>query len=314
MTALSEARRTAPTARPKRRRPSRAAEEMPVGHGQSRRSQLFVLAGLGLFFVYSVAPIWWLVVSATKDQRDLYASPGVEGLWFGDLNLLENLKLVLTYDDGVFARWTVNTIFYSGTGALVSTLIALAAGYGIAKFRFRGRRIALGFIVATFLVPGMLLAFPLYLLFTKMGLVDTVWAVLIPSFVNAFSVYLAKVYCDSSVPDELLDAARVDGAGEVRLFFQIVVRIMTSGAATIFLLAFVGAWNSFFLPLMMLRGSDKWTLALGLYSWAGKRVESGTDLTSLVIMGSLLSTIPLAVFMIAMARFWRSGVTLGSLK
>ncbi|THV37102.1 carbohydrate ABC transporter permease [Glycomyces buryatensis] len=287
---------------------------MPVGHGQTRRSQLFTLAGLGLFFIYSVAPVWWLITAATKNQRDLYADSGLRGLWFSDFNFIENLRQVLTYDDGIFARWTLNTVFYSGVGALVSTLIALAAGYGISKFQFRGRRIAMGFIVATFLVPGMLLAFPLYLLFSMLGLVDTVWAVLIPSFINAFSVYLAKVYCDSAVPDELLDAARVDGAGEVRVFFQIVVRIMTSGAATIFLLAFVGSWNSFFLPLMMLRGSDKWTLALGLYAWAGKRAETGTDLTSLVIMGSLLSTIPLAIFMIAMARFWRSGVTLGSIK
>lgn len=301
--------------RPRRgRRKPRASEDSPGGHGQSRASQIFVLTGLALFFVYSVAPVWWLIVAATKDQRDLYASAGVEGLWFKDFNFVENLTQVLTYDDGIFARWTLNTIFYSGTGALVSTVIALAAGYGISKFRFRGRGIALGFIVATFLVPGMLLAFPLYLLFSKLGLVDTAWAVLIPSFINAFSVYLAKVYCDSAVPDELLDAARVDGAGELRVFGQIVVRIMSSGAATIFLLAFVGSWNSFFLPLMMLRGSEKWTLALGLYSWAGKRVETGTDLTGLVIMGALLSIIPLAVFMVAMSRFWRSGVTLGSLK
>ena len=110
------------------------------------------------------------------------------------------------------------------------------------------------------------------------------------------------------------EAARIDGAGELRIFFSIVLRMMTTGGATVFLLAFVNTWNAFFLPLTVLRGEENWTLNLGLYNWSGKRLESGVDLTSLVLTGALLSIVPMAIMMVAMRRYWRTGVTLGALK
>jgi multiple sugar transport system permease protein len=284
---------------------------LPVGATRSRLSQAFVLAGLALFALYSVAPVWWLVVSATKDQSDLLYT---NGLWFGEFNLGRNLEQVFTYNDGVFFRWVANSLLYAGAGALVCTLISLAAGYSLSRFSFRGRGLGLAMVIGSFLIPGAMLTMPLYLLFAQVGLVDTAWAVLLPSFISPFSVYLAKVYVDGAVPPELLEAARVDGAGELRIFFQIVTRLMKTGAATVFLLAFVGNWNGFYLPLTMLRGEDKWTLSLGLYAWNLKRVDSENDLTALVLTGSLLAVVPLAVFMIAMRRYWQSGVTLGSLK
>jgi multiple sugar transport system permease protein len=191
----------------------------------------------------------------------------------------------------------------------------MAAGYGLARFDFPGKGMVFAFVVGSFLVPTAMLTLPLYLLFSKIGLIDTPWAVLLPCFVNPFSVYLAKVYTESAVPWEVLEAARLDGAGELRIFFSIVLRMMGTGGATVFLLAFVGTWNSFFLPLTMLRGERKWTLTLGLYDWTGERlVPGGVDLTSLVLTGALLSVIPLAVMMIAMRRYWRSGVAMGALK
>jgi multiple sugar transport system permease protein len=140
------------------------------------------------------------------------------------------------------------------------------------------------------------------------------WAVLIPLFISPFGVYLSKVYADGVVPDELLEAARLDGASEARTFFQIVLPMMRTGAATVFILLFVSNWNNFFLPLTMLRGSDKWTLAVGLYSWFVNRSDSVVDLTALTLTGALISVVPLAIVMIAMQRYWRTGVTLGAIK
>jgi len=277
----------------------------------SQHSKPLVIAGLVLFALYSVAPLWWLVVAGTKDQAALYGS---NGLWFSRIHLWDNLRQVFSYDGGIFLRWTANSVLYAGVGSLAGTLIALAAGYGLARFEFRGRRLALGLIVVSFLIPTALLTLPLYLLFSHLGLVDTPWAMLIPASINPFSVYLATVYTQAAIPPELLEAARMDGAGEVRIFFSIVLRMMTTGGATVFLLAFVGTWNSFFLPLTMLRGEQNWTLTLGLFDWTGKRLESGVDLTSLVLTGALLSIIPLMIIMIAMRRYWRTGVAMGSIK
>ena len=283
----------------------------PDPAARSRGGQRFLLVGLALASAYSLFPVWWLIVAATKDRTALYQS---NGLWFSGWHLWTNLRQLFTYENGIFLRWTANSLLYAGVGSLGGTLIALATGYGLARFQFPGRGLVFACVVGSFLVPIALLTLPLYLLFSKIGLVDTPWAMLIPCLINPFSVYLAKVYTEATVPYELLEAARIDGAGEVRIFFSIVLRMMTTGGATVFLLAFVNTWNAFVLPLTVLRGEQNWTLNLGLYNWSGKRLESGVDLTSLVLTGALLSIVPMAVMMIAMRRYWRTGVTLGALK
>ena len=283
----------------------------PDPAARSRGGQRFLLIGLALASAYSLFPVWWLIVAATKDRTALYQS---NGLWFSGWHLWTNLRQLFTYENGIFLRWTANSFLYAGAGSLGGTLIALATGYGLARFRFPGRDLVFACVVGSFLIPIALLTLPLYLLFSEVGLVDTPWAMLIPCLINPFSVYLAKVYTEATVPYELLEAARIDGAGELRIFFSIVLRMMTTGGATVFLLAFVNTWNAFFLPLTVLRGEENWTLNLGLYNWSGKRLESGVDLTSLVLTGALLSIVPMAVMMIAMRRYWRTGVTLGALK
>jgi multiple sugar transport system permease protein len=226
---------------------------------------------------------------------------------------MDNLREIWAYHDHLFVRWIGNSILYSGVGALGSTLISVAAGYGLAKFDFRGRGAIFGTIVGASLLPGTLLALPLYLLFAQIGLTNTVWSVLIPYFVNPFGVYLGKVYADSSVPAELLEAARIDGAGELRTFWSISLKLMTTGAITIFMLDFVGIWNNFFLPLFMLNGERSFPVTLGLFAWE-KQSQSGINMNTLVLTGSLLSIIPLAVFMFALQKYWRSGVLVGSVK
>ncbi|BBC32028.1 ABC transporter, permease protein [Streptomyces graminofaciens] len=283
----------------------------PDAASRGRGGQRFILLGLILAGVYSLFPVWWLIVAATKDRVGLYQS---NGLWFSGMHLWDNLHQLFTYEDGVFLRWTANSFLYAGVGSLGSTLIALATGYGLARFDFPGRGVVFACVVGSFLIPIALLTLPLYLMFSEIGLVDTPWAMLIPCLINPFSVYLAKVYTEATIPFELLEAARIDGAGELRIFFSIVLRMMTTGGATVFLLAFVNTWNAFFLPLTVLRGQENWTLNLGLYNWSGKRAESGIDLTSLVLTGALLSIVPLAIIMTAMRRYWRTGVTMGALK
>lgn len=296
---------TTETARP--RAGSRTAP--PAAHVK-RRPKFLPIALMLLFLLYSLAPVWWLLVSSTKNLSDLYQT---FGLSFSHWNLGANLSRTLNYQDHIFLRWVGNSILYSTLGAAGATLISMAAGYGLAKYRFRGRGLLFAVTIGSSLLPGALLALPLYLLFSKIGIIGSIWSVLIPYWINPFSVYLGRVYADSSVPDELMEAARLDGAGEARIFGSISLRLMTTGAVTVFILNFIAVWNNFFLPLFMLNGERTFPVVLGLYSW-NQQVLQSQDMTSLVITGSLLSIIPLAVFMVSLQRYWRSGVLLGSLK
>ncbi|EKX61977.1 carbohydrate ABC transporter permease [Streptomyces ipomoeae] len=276
----------------------------------TRRAMVLTTGLLVVFLVYSLAPTWFLIVSATKDQTDLYST---FGLWFSNNHVVDNLEAISDYHDGVFFRWIGNSVLYSGLGAAGSTIVSLAAGYGLAKFDFRGRGAVFAVIVGASLLPSTLLAFPLYLVFAEMGITNTIWSVLIPYFINPFGVYLGKVYADSSVPTELMEAARIDGASEVRVFFSIALRLMRTGGITIFMLDFINIWNNFFLPLFMLNGERTFPVTLGLYSWL-QQAQTARDMNTLVLTGSLLSIIPLAIFMFALQKYWRSGILMGSLK
>ncbi len=276
----------------------------------TRRAVALTTGLLVLFLIYSLAPTWFLIVSATKNQTDLYST---FGLWFSSNHLADNLQEIWTYHDGVFTRWIGNSILYSTLGAAGSTLVSLAAGYGLSRFDFRGRGAFFAVIVGASLLPSTLLAFPLYLVFAEVGLTNTIWSVLIPYFINPFGVYLGKVYADSSIPTELMEAARLDGAGELRIFWSVALRLMRTGGITIFMLEFINIWNNFFLPLFMLTGERTFPVSLGLYSWL-QQAQTARDMNTLVLTGSLLSIVPLAVFMFALQKYWRSGILMGSLK
>ena len=163
------------------------------------------------------------------------------------------------------------------------------------------------------LLPSTALALPLYLLFSQVGLTGTYWAVLIPSTVSPFGVYLCRIYAESAVPDTLLEAARVDGAREGRIFAGLVLRIMSPALVTVFLFQFVGIWNNYFLPLVMLSDDRMYPITLGLTTWqtAADRLPV---LMQYTIGGAFVSVIPLAVAMLVLQRYWRTRLTEGSVK
>jgi multiple sugar transport system permease protein len=140
---------------------------------RSSGSRFLVIAGLLLAAFYSLAPVWFLLVSATKSQDDLYTT---NGLWFADFNLLDNVRALFTYNDGIFLRWMANTLVYGVVGTVGQTIVCVACGYGLAMYQFRGRGILMGCIIGSFLVPGALLTIPSFLLYTDLGIVDTPWS------------------------------------------------------------------------------------------------------------------------------------------
>ncbi|MFI5634286.1 carbohydrate ABC transporter permease [Streptomyces sp. NPDC051664] len=280
--------------------------------GRPRRSvELTVLTGLVL--LYSLVPLAWLIISATKTQEGLAHS---FGLWFnGDFALWDNIRETFTYSDGVFTRWLLNTVLYVVVGAGGATLLAVLGGYALAKFKFPGKRTVFAVVIGAVAVPGTALAVPTFLMFSKMGLTDTPWSVIIPSLISPFGLYLMWVFASEAVPDELLEAARIDGAGELRTFFQVVLPLLAPGIVTVSLFTMVATWNNYFLPLIMLKDPDWYPLTLGLNSWnAQAATAGGTPVFNLVITGSLITILPLIAAFLLLQKYWQSGLAAGSVK
>ncbi|MER7503986.1 carbohydrate ABC transporter permease [Nonomuraea pusilla] len=272
------------------------------------RTRILVTSSLFVVAAYMLLPLWWLVVSASKSSGDLFST---NPLWFSGWHLGDNLGRVMSQDGGVFPRWMLNTLLYAGGGAFGAMLLAAMAGYALAKFPFRGRNLLFGVIMAAVLLPLPLLTIPIYLLESRIGLINSVWGMLLPSMVSPFGVYLARAYAQVAVPEELLDAGRVDGAGEIRLFFTVGLRLMAPAMVTLFLFQFVAIWNNFFLPMMLLNDQELWPITLGLVRWHGIRTGFLRDA---VVTGALLSLIPVVLAFLSLQRFWKADLAAGSIK
>lgn len=267
-----------------------------------------VLAVAGIYFLL---PLVWVLVAATKSPGELF---GTFGLWFSDTpRAWENLVELFTQSGGIFTQWVLNSLLYSGVGALVAMILSAAAGYAIAKYAFRGKETLFSIILGGVLVPATVIALPLYFLLNTVGLTGSYWAVLLPSMVSPFGVYLARIHANASVPDEIIEAARLDGAGDLRIFGTIATRMMAPALVTIFLFQFVTIWNNYLLPLVMLNDTKTFPVTLGLTLW-NSQTQRDPAFYSLVVMGSAVSAIILVGLMIALQRFWRADLTAGATK
>ncbi|WP_079036879.1 MULTISPECIES: carbohydrate ABC transporter permease [Streptomyces] len=267
----------------------------------------------GLVLVYTLLPLAWLFINATKTQKGLLDS---FGLWFADdFDLWDNIGRTLTYDDGVFVRWLLNTLLYVVVGAGGATVLAVLGGYALAKYAFPGRRAVFAVVIGAVAVPGTALAVPTFLMFSKMGLTNTPWAVVIPSLISPFGLYLMWIFAAEAVPDELLEAARIDGSGELRTFFRIALPLLMPGTVTVLLFSMVATWNNYFLPLIMIKDPDWYPLTLGLNAWnAQGQTAGGEAVFDLIITGSLLTIVPIVVVFLLLQRYWQSGLAAGSVK
>ena len=258
--------------------------------------------------IYFLTPLYWLAIGATKDNTDLFGS---FGLWFAHFNLWQNLAQTFTQDGGTYPRWLLNTILYAGVGGLVSMLISVMCGYALAKYRFPGRGVIFGLVLGAVLVPQTTLALPLYMVISKVGLTNTYWAVLLPALLSPIGVLLARIYVADAVPNDLLDAARVDGAGELRVFARVVLPLLVPGMVTIFLFQFVAIWNGFFLPLIVLSDPNLFPVNVGLATWNFDPASHAT-LYNLIVTGSFVAVLPLVVLFLFLQRYWRAGLAFGS--
>lgn len=280
------------------------------------RNSIVLTIILWTTLAYFLLPLVWLLVNATKTNSDLFTT---FALAFSDeFALFDNIQQLFAYQGGIYLRWVANTILYAVVGAGGAAIIAAMGGYALAKFDFYGRKTVLMIVLGATAVPGTALAVPTYMLFSQWGLVNTELAVIIPALASPFGLFLMLVYAQGAVPDALVEAARIDGASEGRIFWTIAMPLLAPGFASVLLFQLVATWNNYFLPLILLNQSDKFPLTVGLSLWNKLANAGGVSLAQplypLVITGSLLAAAPLIVAFIFLQRYWQSGIAAGSVK
>lgn len=260
---------------------------------------------------YTSFPLVWTVLAGAKTAGSVQTG---DVLSLRNFNLVGNFRLLWSFQGGIYARWFLNSLLYAGVGAGVGALICVAAGYAFDKYEFPGKERLFGLVLLGVLVPSAATTLPLYLLAAKAGLVNTYFAVLIPSLVNPFGVYLARVFSAGYVPNETLEAGRIDGASELAMFVKLGLPMLKSGYTTILLFQFSAIWNGFFLALVMLTDQHLFPVSLGIYELNTSLSSEGPALLPVVMLGSVVAILPLVVMFVSLQRFWGAGLTAGSTK
>lgn len=284
--------------------------------GPSSRRHLGSHTFLVVLVLYFALPLWWLVVASTKDINGLFTGTGGP-LWFdSEFNLVDNIRQLFSQNGGIYWRWLGNSFLYAFVGGIGATVLSVLAGYGFAKYRFRGRNFYFSVLLGSVMVPVTALVIPTFVLLSRLGLTNTIWAVILPSLLSPFGVYLMRVYAQDAVPDELLDAARVDGAGDLRSFVSIALPLLRPAIVTVLLLSTVATWNNYFLPLAVLSDTQLLPVTVGLGQWQAQSTSgaAGSQLWNLVVTGALISILPLVISFLSLQKYWQGGLTLGSLK
>jgi multiple sugar transport system permease protein len=288
---------------------------IPVKLYGLRRGTVTVLTLLCvLFAIFTLIPVAWIAINSTKTQANIFET---FGFWFArPFSFFHNFSLLFQNVDGygTYIQWLGNTALYAAAGGVGATALAAFGGYGFARFRFRASRALFYLVIAALLVPITAITLPLYLSYSKVGLINSIWGMILPSMVSPVALYLMRVFVEVSVPRELIDAARIDGGGEVRIFFRVALPLMMPGVMTVLLLSVVGIWNNYFLPLIIFSQNHLYPLTVGLGLWSQRAENSGNaQLFPMVVIGGLVTIIPLVALFLVLQRYWRGGLLLGSL-
>ena len=261
-----------------------------------------VMVPLALLFLL---PILWMLVAATKPNHEILQVPpslvpgdALAANW-ADLN-----------DDLPFLRIVANSVGIASVFTLLAVLVSAMGGYAFAKFRFAGRAALFAVVVAALTIPFEVRAIPQYLLLARdMGLLNTWWAVILPWLAYPLGIFFMRQNM-LSVPSELLEAARIDGAGELRIFAQIVLPIMRPALAAVAIVVYLFQWNDFFWPLLVLTDRSSYTIPVALGTLVGlTRVDWGG-----IMVGTAIATAPFLVLFLFLQRYFVAGITSGAVK
>lgn len=266
--------------------------------------------------VLILAPFLWLIAAAFKDRAALneyvFFPPLSE--WTRATMNLDNFRRLFAGEEAVqgtvyFWQYVLNSWFLATTNTVLQLAFCSAAGFALAKYEFRGKQLLTAFMLATMMIPGVILFAPVYEMMVKLGLVDTYQGLILPSVVSAYGIFLFR-QAMLGVPDEMLDAGRLDGCSELSVYFHLALPLVRPMSAAFCLLTFLGQWNAFFGPSVFLQSQDKLTLPVVLNQYVSfYRNDYGVFLA-----GTLLAIVPPAVLFLALEKEFVGGLTAGALK
>lgn len=271
------------------------------GRFGSSKWWLYVVLTLG--FIAVITPFVWMILGSFKSQGELLRSPPT---WWPESPTLDNYREL--FDKASFARYFLNSVLVAIAVTVGNLIFCSMVGYALAKLTFRGKKLVFTLVMGTLLIPGMVTFVPLFVLVANLGLVDSYPGLILPFLVTPFGVFLMRQFI-VGLPDELLDAGRVDGASELRIFRQIILPLCGPGIATLGILTFLGSWNNFLWPLVVAQTQEHYTLpvALALFS-------TGQNVTNygLLLAGATVVVVPIViVFLIFQRRFIEGIATTG---
>jgi multiple sugar transport system permease protein len=280
-----------------------------------------------VYCIYFIIPIVWMVIAATKTPDALTQNPlGLSG----EFRLFENIQHIFNIGSGQYLKWLQNSALYTILITSLATLLAATAGYALAVYPFPGSSWIVGITVIAMLVPSTATALPLFYAFSafgaavpKLAILNTPLAFILPASLNPFGVYLIYLYFKKQFPHELLEAARLDGAGHVTTFLRIALPSMAGLLATVAILTFVASWNNFFLPWLMVSNQNLQPVPIGLATWAASQSSlvvggstGGDQYITLadLITGGAVAVIPVALVFTMLRRYWVRGFLDGGIK
>lgn len=279
-------------------------------HGARLRRRLAPFAKHALLITASLIfllPFYWMLVSALKTNSQIFARPMQ---WWPDPVQWSNLPDTINYPAFPYFRLLWNSIYYSGAVTIGTVLSCTAVGYGFARLRFPGRNLLFAITLGTLMIPPIVTFIPTYVLFAKAGLTGTYAPLILPYFLgNAFYIFMMRQFF-MGVPWELSDAARLDGAGEFRIFWQIMLPLVKPAVMVVAVFSILYTWHDFFGPLIYLQDRNTFPLSLGLFAFKAQR----TSEWGLIMMGSILTTLPLIIIFLFTQRYFLQGVRMTGIK
>ena len=295
-----------PSRQPTGRRARSLARLASQSTGATPAGKLVYLC-LAISVLLAAGPLYYMVVMASRPNSDISSIP--PPLTPGD-QLGANITRVFENQDVMFGRAMVNSVLVAGVATVSVVVLSALAGFAFAKLRFRGRDALYIGILTTMMIPLGVGLIPNFIIMARIGWVDTYRALIVPGIANAFGIFWMRQYC-LSVPDELLDAARVDGAGEFGIFARIVLPVIRPALASLAIFVFLSSWNDFLQPLVFLRSEDKFTVQLWL---SIVERQGNVSQPAIVMAGALLASIPIVILFAALQRHFIAGLTAGSVK
>ncbi len=279
-------------------------EPAPRSHGREG-SQIWVYVALIIGLVFLIGPFLWMIASSVKTSDELHHVPPT---WFPQSFTLDNYTTIFTKLN--FPQYFVNSVIVAAVVVGCNLLFCSMIGYALAKLRFGGKNVVFLLVLATIMVPQTVYLVPLFVLMSDLGLVNSYPGLILPFAAQAFGVFLMRQFIQG-IPDELLEAARIDGAGEFSIFWKVVLPLLGAPLATLGILIFLGSWNNFLWPLIIATSDQMYTLpvAVGVFSIGQNAIDYG-----LLMAGSVVLIAPVLIVFLLLQRFVQQGIATTGLK